>query len=86
MCIFSSVAQSRPTLCDPLNHSTPGLHIHHQLPESTQTHVHCVGDAIQHNVCVCIYIYIYTYTSDLYLYVYVLLILLPWRTLTHTAI
>ena len=43
----SSVAQSRPTLCDPMNHSTPGLPIHHQLPESTQTHVHCVSDAIQ---------------------------------------
>ena len=35
---FSSVAQSCPTLCDPMNHSTPGLPIHHQLPESTQTH------------------------------------------------
>ena len=37
---FSSVAQSCPTLCDPRNHSTPGLPVHHQLPESTQTHVH----------------------------------------------
>ena len=37
---FSSVAQSCPTLCDPMNHSTPGLPVHHQLPESTQTHVH----------------------------------------------
>ena len=37
---FSSVAQSCPTLCDPMNHSTPGLPIHHQLPEFTQTHVH----------------------------------------------
>ena len=44
---FSSVAQSCPTLCDPMNCSTPGLPVHHQLPESTQTHVHCVGDAIQ---------------------------------------
>ena len=44
---LSSVAQSRPTLCDPMNCSTPGLPAHHQLPESTQTHVHCVGDAIQ---------------------------------------
>ena len=35
----SSVAQSCPTLCDPMNHSTPGLPVHHQLPESTQTHV-----------------------------------------------
>ena len=44
---FSSVAQSCPTLCDPMNHSTPGLPIHHQLPEFTQTHVHWVGDTIQ---------------------------------------
>ena len=44
---FNSVAQSCPTLCDPLNHSTPGLPVHHQLPEFTQTHVHHVGDAIQ---------------------------------------
>ena len=44
---FSSVAQSCLTLCDPMNHSTPGLPVHHQLPEFTQTHVHRVGDAIQ---------------------------------------
>ena len=44
---FSSVAQSCPTLCDPLNHSTPGLPVHHQLLEFTQTHVHRVSDAIQ---------------------------------------
>ena len=44
---FNSVAQSCPTLCDPVNHSTPGLPVHHQLPEFTQTHVHWVGDAIQ---------------------------------------
>ena len=44
---FTSVAQSCPTLCDPMNRSTPGLPVHHQLPESTQTHVHWVGDAIQ---------------------------------------
>ena len=44
---FSSVAQSCLTLCDPMNRSTPGLPVHHQLPESTQTHVHRVGDAIQ---------------------------------------
>ena len=44
---FSSVAQSCPTLCDPMNRSMPGLAVHHQLPESTQTHVHRVGDAIQ---------------------------------------
>ena len=42
-----SVAQSRPTLSDPMNHSTPGLPVHHQLPELTQTHVHQVSDAIQ---------------------------------------
>ena len=44
---FSSVAQSCPTLCHPMNRSTPGFPVHHQLPESTQTHVHWVGDAIQ---------------------------------------
>ena len=44
---FRSVAQSCPTLCNPTNHSTPGLPVHHQLLESTQTHVHWVGDAIQ---------------------------------------
>ena len=44
---FSSVAQSCPTLCDPINHSTPGLPVHHQLPEFTQTHIHRVSDAIQ---------------------------------------
>ena len=44
---FSSVAQSWPTLCDPMNHSMPGLPVHHQLPEFTQTHVHQVGDVIQ---------------------------------------
>ena len=44
---FSSTAQSCPTLCDPMNHSMPGLPVHHQLPEFTQTHVHWVGDANQ---------------------------------------
>ena len=44
---FSSVAQSCPTLCDPINHSMPGLPVHHQFPESTQTHAHWVDDAIQ---------------------------------------
>ena len=44
---FSSVVQSCPTLCNPMNHSTPGLPVHHQLPEFTQTHVHWVGDDIQ---------------------------------------
>ena len=44
---FNSVTQSCATLCDPVNHSTPGLPVHHQLPESTQTHVHWVSDAIQ---------------------------------------
>ena len=44
---FSSVAQSYPTLGDPMNHSTAGLPVHHQFPEFTQTHMHQVGDAIQ---------------------------------------
>jgi len=44
---FSSVTQACPTLCDPMNHSTPGLPVHHQLPEFTQTHIHRVSDAIQ---------------------------------------
>ena len=44
---FSSVAQSCPTLCDPMNRSTPGLPVHHQLPEFAQTHIHRVSDAIQ---------------------------------------
>ena len=44
---FSSVTQSCLTLCDPTNRSTPGLPVHHQLLEFTQTHVHQVGDAIQ---------------------------------------
>ena len=42
---FVSVTQSCPTLCHPMNRSTPGLPVHHQLPEFTQTHVHWVGDA-----------------------------------------
>ena len=45
--LLSSGAQSCPALCDPVNHSTPGLPVHYQLPESIQTHVHQVGDAIQ---------------------------------------
>ena len=44
---FSSVAQSCPTLCNPMNCSMPGLPVHHQLPEVTQTQAHRVGDAIQ---------------------------------------
>ena len=44
---FSSVTQWCPTLCDPMNRSTPALPVHHQLPEFTQTHVHRVHDAIQ---------------------------------------
>ena len=44
---FSSVAQSCPTLCDPMNRSTPGLPVHQHLPEFTQTHIHRVSDAIQ---------------------------------------
>ena len=45
--VFSSVAQSCLTLCDPMDCSTPGLPVHHQLPEFTQSHVHWLGDAIQ---------------------------------------
>ena len=44
---FSSVAKSCPSLCNPMNRSMPGLPVHHQLPESTQTHVHRVNDVIQ---------------------------------------
>ena len=44
---FSSVTQSCPTLCNPVNRSMPGLPVHHQLPESTQTYAHRVGDTIQ---------------------------------------
>ena len=44
---FSSVTQSCLTLCDPMNCSTPGLPVHHHLPEFTQTHIHLVSDAIQ---------------------------------------
>ena len=44
---FSSVTQSCPTLCDSMNRSTPGLPVHHNLPEFTQIHIHQVGDAIQ---------------------------------------
>ena len=44
---FSSVTQSYPTLCDPMNYSTPGLRVHRQLPEFTQIHVYRIGDAIQ---------------------------------------
>ena len=48
MVLFTSVAQSCPTLCNPMNHSTPGLSVHHQLPEFTQTHVHLVGVPSSH--------------------------------------
>ena len=44
---FSSVVQLCLTLCEPMNRSTPGLPVHHKLPEFTQTHVHRIGDAIQ---------------------------------------
>ena len=44
---FSSVTQLCPTLCDPMNHTMPGLPVHHQIPDFTQTHVHWVSDAIQ---------------------------------------
>ena len=45
---FSSITQSCLTLCHPMDYSTPGFPVHHQLPELTQTHIHWVGDAIQH--------------------------------------
>ena len=51
---FSSVAQSYPTLYDSMNRSTPGLPVHHQLPEFTQTHVHRVGDASSHLILCCL--------------------------------
>ena len=44
---FSSIAQSCPTLCDPMNCSMPGFPVYHQLPEFAQAHVHCISDAIQ---------------------------------------
>ena len=49
----SSVSQSCLTLCDPMNCSTPGLPVHHQLPEFTQTRVHQVGDAIPRHLILC---------------------------------
>ena len=58
---FSSVAQSCPTLCDPINRSTTTIPVHHQLPEFTQIHVHRVSDAIQPSHPLCVYIYIYNY-------------------------
>ena len=50
---FSPVAQSCPTLCNPMNQSTPGLPVHHHLPEFTQTHIHRVSDAISHLILGC---------------------------------
>ena len=50
---FSSVAQLCSTLCGPMNSSTPGLPVHHQLPEFTQTHVHRVSDAPSHLILCC---------------------------------
>ena len=44
---FSSVTQSCQMLCDPMDYSMPGFPVHHQLPEFTQTHVHCISDTIQ---------------------------------------
>ena len=44
---FHTVTKSCPALCNPMDHSTPGLPVHHQLPQFTQTHIHRVGDAIQ---------------------------------------
>ena len=50
---FSSVAQSCPTLCDPMDCSTPGFPVHYQLPEPTQTHVHRIRDASNHLILSC---------------------------------
>ena len=50
---FSLVTQSCLTLCDPMNCSTPGIPVHHQLPEFTQTHVHRVSDASSHLILCC---------------------------------
>ena len=50
---FSSVAQSCPTLCSPMNCSTPGFPVHHQLPKLAQTHVHQVGDTSNHLILCC---------------------------------
>ena len=50
---FSSVARSCPTLCDPMNHSTSGLPVHHQLPEFTHTHIHRVCDTSSHLILCC---------------------------------
>ena len=47
---FSSVAQSRPTLCKPMNRSTPGLHVHYQLSKSTQTHIHQIDATISSSI------------------------------------
>ena len=59
---FSSVAQSCPTLCNPMDYSVSGFPVHHQLPELIQTHVH-----IHKYVYMYIYIYIYTYIhADVY--------------------
>ena len=71
-CQFSSVTQLCPTLCDPMNRTTPGLPAHHQLLEFTQTHVHLVGDAITNSFpiflqWICILFtnnYIYTHTPE----------------------
>ena len=53
ICCCCLVAQLCPTHCDPMNRSMPGLPVHHQLPEFTQTHVYQVGDAIQHLILCC---------------------------------
>ena len=59
-----SVAQSCSTLCDPMNRSTPGLPVHHQLPEFTQTHVHRVSDAIQRFFLLLLYLSLYPSTCQ----------------------
>ena len=69
-----SVAQSCPTLCDPMNRSTPGLPVHHQLPEFTETHVHRVSDAIQPpmiSMNIWLHLILKSCKVKLYIYVYV---------------
>ena len=59
---FSSVSQSCLTICDPMNHSTPGLPVHHQLPLPTQTHV---------PIYMCMYMYVYVYVCIIYIITYI---------------
>ena len=66
---FSSVAQSCPTPFNPMNHSTPGLPVHHQLPEFTQTHVHRVSDAITYCSINCWKKFAYKWTQTIRIHI-----------------